>query len=108
MAVRGSVSLPSRRVDALRCPRCNSANQRLRCGTQEVSHGDGGNYWGLAGTFLSICKQNPVLLRGFHLFITVSLCQRRISENNVTLGGCRKTNGGRLQTYLQYFCVKQK
>lgn len=61
----------------------NLANQRRRGWMHEVSHGDAGNYWGLAGLVLSICKQNPVLLPGFHLFITVSLCWHMRAKSKI-------------------------
>lgn len=62
---------------------CNLANQRRRGWMHEVSYGDAGNYWGLAGLVLSICKQNPALLPGFHLFITVSLCWHMRTKSRI-------------------------
>lgn len=61
----------------------NLANQRRQGWMHEVSYGDAGNYWGLAGLVLSICKQNSVLLPGFHLFITVSLCWHMRAKSKI-------------------------
>lgn len=71
----------------------------------EVSYGDAGNYWGLAGTFLSICKQNPMLLPGFHLFITVSLCRHKVAKSKTIRESAGKLTGRDLYFFNFFFCV---
>jgi len=62
---------------------------------------------GLVAALGAICKQNLVLLPGFHPSIAVGFCRHQVSANSAALGGCWKTNGENC-TYIYNIFVQNK